>query len=1367
MARKTIGSSRWGEFAKSMTRKNQKRTEGTLSWLGAALVIVCLAIGVWQQFPVDTAQGIVGPAGSMTATALLMKGNETKSINSITVVDSGAEITAANDIQILIPAAFVDTTWDTADTTATVDTTGNTTGTVSSTVSYATTNYVNDTLVLDVTADFTSGDQVIISDLSLVSANPGTDNSQTLNWSVDAGVSFGAGAATVTVDTTPPTVTDANISISGGSGTGGAYKIGDSIVVTWDNSAGGDNNADVASAAADLSGWGGGAAVAMNDTGAGCDLFAADDSWCASYNIAGTEGIDSAGVDATITVTDTAGNITGPVSDTTGATVDTIAPIITDPGTLSISTDNGVTSVAALNDGATDQDKVTLSGVTLFAADGDAIEIDLTALTGEATLAMGAESGVVIAGALDSAAQTFTITATDDAGNLDTISSTPISVDNIAPTVTAGYISVAGAAGTGGAFKNGDTAVPTWNDSETGDDNSDTIASVSFDASDFRAADTSVAGVDTVNIWTGTLTGALDSQDDLNNNITVTVTDDGGNITTVTGTNDYTIDTIVPSFAAANPVVALLQGGGATTSPTRQWYYYDGKLLRIQVTNIAESDGNPLAEVKACLRSMKDDNQATTCDSSDFNTAANYDSLTVGSATTSTSNYTLDAANLGALPTLKGGYPVNIQLVDDAGNTTESTVDAETFIAIWNVDPKNEDATIDNTTTTDWSTIADFTAVSGLVFNAQVALTDVARYTFTGPLDLTDSTTIAGLQSFATNVTTTPDVMKIRSDNLPALDAAATVMVKMSSAVQPGFAVKNNAGTVLGYIPNNAGALDSYTIGGKTIDNFSWNGGVQELTFDTTGFSEYDSDNTAPTATFSPTSGSLGVATTADIVVTFSEAMDTSSLTYTLAPNPGGLSVAWSAGDTVATVSHTALNPVTSYTFTVTAATDKVGNAATGTLVTTFSTAGGGGGGGGGGGAAPLTTITVGAPNGGESWAGGSSHNITWSSTGSTISKIKLFYSTDRGVNFPNTIAVDEMNDGSYSWTVPNISSGTVKVKVGGYDASGNLVVADVSDSDFTITYTTPDVSSSLSAVAASPVSVVADGVTLSTITVTVKNSAGTSMSGKTVVLSSSRSAQDSVTTVTGVTGSDGKAIFKVSSATAGTSTYTAAVNSTTINQTASVTFTAPAAPELSAGEKPVVLNVGDLIKSELSSTVYYYGSDNKRHIFPNQTTYNTWYLDWSGVKTVPASQLQGIPLGHNVTVRPGTVLVKIETDPKVYAVEPGGVLRWVPTEARAISLYGSEWAKRVVDIPLVSWTDYTFGTDITTDTHPTGCLIKYSGMSETYYIQGSQKRLVTSTSAFSANNFRTENVLVVPTTFYYVAGADIVGAEPSLMQIY
>ena len=295
---------------------------------------------------------------------------------------------------------------------------------------------------------------VLMSDSGSSGDDTASDNKWTVqhNFShiVDNKIDF----TIATFVTPPPTVTDANISVtSGGSGTGGAYIVGDQVIVSWNNTAGGDNNTGLTSVTADLSGWGGSATATMTDT-TDCFGIAGNNIYEACYTL--TEGT----IDAT----------------------------------------NVGTSVTATNVGGQ--------------------------------------------------------TATAD-------SSTSI-VDNQPPTVTVSAISVTGATGTGGDFKFGDSATGRWDNSATGDNNADTISSVSFDLSDFRSGDANRTGTSSSDIWTASLSGTLDSQGDTNNNVTVTVTDNAGNQTTLAGTNNYTVDTNLPS------ITSIVSVAGDTGAP-----YYD------------------------------------------------------------------------------------------------------------------------------------------------------------------------------------------------------------------------------------------------------------------------------------------------------------------------------------------------------------------------------------------------------------------------------------------------------------------------------------------------------------------------------------------------------------------------------------------------------------------------------------------------------------------------------------------------------------------------------------------------------------------------------------------------------------------------
>ena len=173
----------------------------------------------------------------------------------------------------------------------------------------------------------------------------------------------------------------------------------------------------------------------------------------------------------------------------------------------------------------------------------------------------------------------------------------------------------------------------------------------------------------------------------------------------------------------------------------------------------------------------------------------------------------------------------------------------------------------------------------------------------------------------------------------------------------------------------------------------------------------------------------------------------------------------------------------------------------------------------------------------------------------------------------------------------------------------------------------------------------------------------------------------------------------------------------------------------------PAGINVGDLLKNATSTTVYIVGNDKKRHVFPNEPTYFTWFKDFSNIKIVSNDILSQIPLDSNVTVRPGTKLVKIQSDPKVYAVVPGGIIRPIKSEAIASELYGSNWAARVIDISAAFFVDYTVNSEIAQAIYPTASLIQYYGSTDIYYIENGVKRLV-APSVFTYNQYWTEFVL-------------------------
>ena len=95
-------------------------------------------------------------------------------------------------------------------------------------------------------------------------------------------------------------------------------------------------------------------------------------------------------------------------------------------------------------------------------------------------------------------------------------------------------------------------------------------------------------------------------------------------------------------------------------------------------------------------------------------------------------------------------------------------------------------------------------------------------------------------------------------------------------------------------------------------------------------------------------------------------------------------------------------------------------------------------------------SITITAPNGGENWVIGSSHDITWIYAG-TVGNVSIDYSIDSGSNWISIISNTE-NDGLYSWTIPDDASTTCLVRVQETDGSPT----DNSDAVFSIITTPP-----------------------------------------------------------------------------------------------------------------------------------------------------------------------------------------------------------------------------------------------------------------------------------------------------------------------
>jgi hypothetical protein len=98
-----------------------------------------------------------------------------------------------------------------------------------------------------------------------------------------------------------------------------------------------------------------------------------------------------------------------------------------------------------------------------------------------------------------------------------------------------------------------------------------------------------------------------------------------------------------------------------------------------------------------------------------------------------------------------------------------------------------------------------------------------------------------------------------------------------------------------------------------------------------------------------------------------------------------------------------------------------------------------------------VPTVTVTAPNGGESWEIGSTHEVTWAdSDDNGIVSFKIECSLDGGATWLTITDWISGDPHTYSWTLPNQVSSQARIRVSCRDALGGIGT-DNSDSDFAI----------------------------------------------------------------------------------------------------------------------------------------------------------------------------------------------------------------------------------------------------------------------------------------------------------------------------
>ena len=597
----------------------------------------------------------------------------------------------------------------------------------------------------------------------------------------------------------------------------------------------------------------------------------------------------------TAKATDVAGNVSS-ASDALLVTIDAEAPSV--PVIASIAGDNIISN--------SEKTRITVAGT---AESNSTVSVSLTSVETVIGSGIADDSGVysvTIDGAiLTDGAVTPSVTATDTAGNTSSFAATPTAIMNTQAaedsiTVNSAVITLAEDANDNGIFNIGDAIRVEINLDNTDGGCSEVGGNITADLRKYGGD--SAAGLSCVADNGGV--GDVFSVDFYSENspiigIDVGANDDASKVTIIYGdSNDLgasfetdamaePVDTIAPAFADTDSLQILTQDGADPAVTTRVWYYYEGNSFRLRFTAAPESDGNPLASVKLCLAGVIDGESDYECYGSDFDTDDYYTDFNLADLPGNDVIWELNEL-IDYFPEL-GGYVMNLQLTDDAGNTTVSALPEQMFVAAFGIDPKLFNEALNNEVTTDWASISDFTDVPELVFSAMDYDDELSQYTNTeigrltignaeNHLNLTDSDTIAGLSNFGNNLTISGEEMRVDSSVLEALNLPAELRMRVDTAVRPGLIVKGNDGTTRGYASDDAsedalifweeevcddGEENCETVEySRTIGGFSWNSDFQMLTFTTTGFSEFETDNNPPTV--SPLAAESG-----DYVISF------------------------------------------------------------------------------------------------------------------------------------------------------------------------------------------------------------------------------------------------------------------------------------------------------------------------------------------------------------------------------------------------------------------------------------------------------------------------------------------------------------------
>ena len=198
---------------------------------------------------------------------------------------------------------------------------------------------------------------------------------------------------------------------------------------------------------------------------------------------------------------------------------------------------------------------------------------------------------------------------------------------------------------------------------------------------------------------------------------------------------------------------------------------------------------------------------------------------------------------------------------------------------------------------------------------------------------------------------------------------------------------------------------------------------------------------------------------------------------------------------------------------------------------------------------------------------------------------------------------------------------------------------------------------------------------------------------------------------------------------------------------------------ELTGISQDALIFEQDLVKTADSSATYLI-LNGQRHVFPHIAVYNSWNYpdDFSSVKTVSDSDLIDFPEGDAVPFRDGSMFRGTTTSlhgqsaSAVFYVEDT-ILRPVQSGEIYQELFDDEDWDLVTWVPddLLDKFEYPLGETVASvDTHPNGCLVKYTDSPAVYLVSNGELKPFASWVALVSNKYEGQKIFTMPITETY-----------------